>query len=110
MTIEQISFQLILHAGNSKSFSMEAVKLAYDNHFNEAALKIEDANKELTIAHKSQYDLLSDYSSGRGVDLDILLVHAQDHVTSAALMLDLAKEIINLNKKIYLTEQKGEEK
>ena len=80
------------------------------NHFNEAALKIEDANKELTIAHKSQYDLLSDYSSGRGVDLDILLVHAQDHVTSAALMLDLAKEIINLNKKIYLTEQKGEEK
>lgn len=31
MTIEQISFQLILHAGNSKSFSMEAVKLAYEN-------------------------------------------------------------------------------
>ena len=109
MTIEQVSFQLILHAGNSKSFSMEGIKLAYENHFDEAAQKIEEANVELTIAHKSQYDLLSDYSSGKGVELDILLVHAQDHVTSAALMLDLAKEIINLNKKIYLAEQKGGE-
>lgn len=107
MTIEQMSFQLILHAGNSKSCAMEAIQLAYKNEFDEANSKIEEAGKELTIAHKSQYDLLSDYSNGKNINVDILLVHAQDHVTGASLMLDLAKEIINLNKKIYLTDKKG---
>ena len=110
MEIEQMSFQLILHAGNAKSFAMEAIRVAYRNDFDHAEEIMKSANLELTIAHKMQYDLLSDYSNGKQVEVDILLVHAQDHVSGAALMLDMAKEIINLNKKIYIIEKKGENK
>lgn len=110
MENEQLSFQLILHAGNAKSSAMEAIIAANKYDFETAESFIKKANEELTIAHKSQYDLLSDYSNGRNVDVNILMVHAQDHVSGATLTIEMAKEIITLNKKIYLIEKGGKTK
>lgn len=104
MENEQMSFQLILHAGNAKSYAMEAINNAKNNDFDKAYEKLDEAVKELTIAHKSQYDLLSSFSSGHKVDVDILMVHAQDHVSGAALLIEMAKEIVDLNKRIYKEE------
>jgi PTS system cellobiose-specific IIA component len=108
MENEQMAFQLILHAGNAKSSAMEAIIASNNYDFETANECIEKANEELTIAHKAQYDLLSDFSNGEKVDVNILMVHAQDHVSGASLIIEMAKEIITLNNKIYLIEQKGE--
>lgn len=102
MTSEVISFQLILHAGNAKSFAMEAMSAAGEYNFEKASERIKQAEEEIAIAHKSQYDLLSDYSNGKDVPLDILMVHAQDHISGAQLVIEMAKEIIKLNQNIYL--------
>ena len=104
MENEQMSFQLILHAGNAKSSAMEAIREAKNNNFDVAYKKLDEANKELNIAHKSQYDLLSDFSGGKEVSVDILMVHAQDHVSGATLIIEMAKEIIDLNKRIFQIE------
>lgn len=108
MENEQMAFQLILHAGNAKSSATEAIIASNNYDFETANECIEKANEELTIAHKAQYDLLSDFSNGEKVDVNILMVHAQDHVSGASLIIEMAKEIITLNNKIYLIEQKGE--
>ena len=107
MKNEQMSFQLILHAGNAKSLAMEAMTAAQKNDFDLSEKKIFEAGEELTIAHKSQYDLLAKYSGGERIDADILIVHAQYHVSGAALTIEMAKEIVALNKRVSLIEGGG---
>ncbi len=97
---EEISFQLIWHAGNSKSCSMEAITAAYSNDYEEAQRKLDEAAAEMKEAHQIQTDLLHDFANGNGISVDILMVHAQDHLNSAILSLDFAKQIIALSKKV----------
>lgn len=45
MKTEEIVFQIILHAGNARSFSMEAISLAKKQQIKQAKEKIEEAKK-----------------------------------------------------------------
>lgn len=94
--MDESSFQLILHSGNSRSSSMEALACARNGNFEEAEKKLEDAIKELGEAHDIQTQLLVKEAQGAGATPNILLVHAQDHFTAAMINIDLSKEIINL--------------
>ena len=91
-----IPFTLILHAGNSRSLSMEALSLAKEKQFEEAKEKFAEAEVELTTAHKVQTELLfneQNEETRENYDLDIIMVHAQDHLTMATICLDLCREI-----------------
>lgn len=94
--MEKISFQIILHAGNSRSSSMEAMDYARHGDIVNAKLKLIDAKKELTLAHKVQTQLLVNQAQGTTVLPDILLVHAQDHLSAASISLDLSKELVHV--------------
>ena len=94
--MEKISFQIILHAGNSRSSSMEAMDCARHGDFTAAKEKLTDAKRELTLAHKVQTQLLVNQSQGNVVIPDILLVHAQDHLSSASVSLDISKELVHI--------------
>lgn len=96
--MENMSFNLILHAGNSKSFSMEGLQKAREGDFTEANKLIEQAEVELNIAHDLQTTLLVDMSKGSKVEVDVLLVHAQDHLNGAQIIIELAKELIFIYK------------
>ncbi|WP_088033892.1 PTS lactose/cellobiose transporter subunit IIA [Evansella clarkii] len=98
-SLEEISFQIILHAGNAKSLAMEAMQLARKNNFSEAQQKIEEAEKEFIQAHHSQTSLLQQESSGESVSPTILLIHAQDHLMNAMTTKELVQEIIYLHQK-----------
>ena len=97
---EEVSFQLIWHAGNSKSCSMEAISAAYAEDYDAAQKKLEEAAAEMKEAHQIQTDLLHNFANGDGMEVDILMVHAQDHLNGAIMALDFAKQIITLNKKV----------
>jgi PTS system cellobiose-specific IIA component len=100
MTVEQTAFQLILHAGNAKSSLMEAMQAARLGKLDEAHLKIEEAKEELNAAHHSQTLLIQNEARGEKVELNILLIHAQDHLMNALTMRDLVIEIIHLHEKL----------
>ncbi|WP_096186982.1 PTS lactose/cellobiose transporter subunit IIA [Evansella halocellulosilytica] len=104
-SLEEISFQIILHAGNARSSAMEAMQLAQEGQFEEAKRKIEEADQEFHLAHHSQTDLLQKESSGERVETSILLIHAQDHLMTSMTTKDLAQEIIFLHEKL---QEKGE--
>jgi len=93
---EEISFQLILHAGNSRSSSMEALEMARNARFAEAEEKLTEAEDELHQAHESQTKLLVDEARGIEFRPNILLIHAQDHFTAAMLNLDLSRELVHM--------------
>lgn len=92
------AFELILNAGNSKSQSLMAIVAAREYDFEEAEKCLKEAENELKMAHKAQVDMIQQEAKGNPIDVNIILVHAQDHLTMAMMAKDFAKEFINLYK------------
>lgn len=95
-----VAFQLIMNAGNSKSFSMMAMESAREFNFLEAEDYLKQAEDEMRAAHQSQIDMIQQEAQGKPVDVNIILVHAQDHLTMAMMAKDQAAEILNLYRMI----------
>lgn len=91
---------LIIHGGNAKSNAMEAIQDAKDGDFQQADEKIKQAEESLVEAHHSQTGLLTKEAQGEHLDLNLLTVHSQDHLMTSIAFTDLAKEIIDVYKKI----------
>lgn len=96
MDLYQVSFELILHAGNAKTDGMLAIEQARSYNFTEANKYVEEAKEELNMAHKSQTSLIQAEANGEKTDLSVLMVHAQDHLTSAMIIIDQAEEFIHI--------------
>lgn len=104
--INMLSFNIILHAGNARSFSMEAIFLAKEAKFDEARQKIDAAEAEFVEAHKVQTKLLQQEASGEPVNVSVILVHSQDHLMTAMTVKELANEMIEMYERITKLEDK----
>lgn len=96
--INSIAFELILYAGNGRSSSMEAIQEAKKGNFERAEELLKEATKELGKAHKFQTKLIQAEASGESNPVNILLIHAQDHLMTAMTVRDLATEIVEVYK------------
>ncbi len=102
--LQQLSFSIILHAGNARSLSMEAISKAKAYQFEQAGTMIEEAEEAFTEAHHIQTKLLQQEAEGKHTDVSVILIHAQDHLMTALTVKDLAVEIIELYKKMETIE------
>lgn len=92
----EIAFNLIMSAGNSKSNSMMAIKAAKEFRFEAAEKLLEQAKDEFANAHHIQTDLIQGEAGGEKKELNLIMVHAQDHLTMAMMAYDNAQEFLNL--------------
>lgn len=90
------AFQIIMNAGNSKSASLMAIEAAKDGDMEEAQARLKEAETEMRAAHQAQIDMIQQEAAGNPVDVNIILVHAQDHLTMAILAKDLAEQFVEL--------------
>lgn len=95
-----VSFQLIMNAGNSKSYSMMAIEAAREFDFEEAEKNLKLAQSEFQAAHQAQMDMIQQEAQGNPVAVNIILVHAQDHLSMAMSAKDRAEEMIHLYRMI----------
>ena len=98
--METIIMNLIIHSGEARSFSMEAMKLAKEGQIDVARDLIERASEELSNAHASQTQLIQGEAGGNKTEVSLLLVHAQDHLMTSMTLKDLAQEIIDIHEKL----------
>lgn len=91
---------LIVHAGNAKSDAMEAIQAAKKGDFSEATEKIQQAEASLVEAHHAQTGMLTKEAQRDHMTVTLLTVHSQDHLMTAIAFTDLAKEIIDLYKRV----------
>ncbi len=91
-------FQIVALAGDSRSKSMRALKEAKKGNFEKAEELIQEAEKEMNEAHELQFKMLQQEASGQHVEINIVTVHAQDHLTMATVTHDLVVEIIDMIK------------
>ncbi|MEG0709847.1 MAG: PTS lactose/cellobiose transporter subunit IIA [Longicatena sp.] len=92
----ETAFGLILNAGNSKSKSLMAIEEARDYNFEEAKKLVKEAEADLHIAHQMQTTMIQSEAKGDKSDVNIMMVHAQDHLTTAMIMIDQANEFIHI--------------
>lgn len=97
--LDMISMNIIANAGQAKSLVFEALKEAKENNFDRAEELIKEAETSINEVHKVQMDLLVDEANGNKKDINILLVHAQDHFMTTLLAYDLIKEMIEVYKR-----------
>lgn len=102
----EVATELIAHAGVAKSCALEAIDEASEGRFDSAEELIQEGRAEMVSAHDAQFGLLSQEASGNPVDVNIILVHALDHLTMAVMTLDLAERIISLQKRLCDVESK----
>lgn len=96
----KVAFELIAFAGNSRSNSMEALQLARAGRFSEAREALAQADADLGLAHKAQTGLIQQEAGGTPVAINIILVHAQDHLASATVIFELANEFVHLYERV----------
>lgn len=104
--IQLLSFNIILHAGNARSSSMEAIWLAKEYKFEEAREKIAEADQEFVEAHKVQTKLLQEEASGNQIQVSVILVHSQDHLMTAMTVKELGNEMIDMYERMEKLEGK----
>lgn len=100
MTTEEVyekSCEIIAHAGDSKSYSMEAIQNAEEGNFSAAEECFRNADTALHTAHNLHTDLLVIEAKDLGcVPVNMMLLHASNHMTAAELTRDFAEKIVNI--------------
>ncbi|WP_028041895.1 PTS lactose/cellobiose transporter subunit IIA [Candidatus Stoquefichus massiliensis] len=91
-------FQIVALAGDSRAKSMMALKKARQEQFQEAQELLKIAEEEMNNAHNLQFDMLQKESRGEPVDITIVTIHGQDHLTMATVTHDLVVEMIEILK------------
>ena len=99
--LQVIAFDIILHSGNARTLILEAFKLLRQGEKAEASQQLDKANEAILEAHKAQTNLLKEYASGQKIEMEIIMVHAQDHLMTTMTLLEVANEMS------YLYQQKA---
>lgn len=102
----EIAFQIIVHAGESRSLSSEAMDACENYDFEKAEELLKKANDEFLECHQIQTDLLTAEANGESSPVNIILVHSQDHLTMATMAMENANRIIKMYKKLEKLEEK----
>lgn len=98
--MEEIMMELVVNSGNAKSLAMNAIEEAEDGNFLQAKALIDQAQEAISSAHHFQTNLIQQEASGNPVPLNLILVHGQDHLMNAILVIEMAERFIKMYQKI----------
>lgn len=98
--VQEIAFKIILDSGNARTLVHEGFKAMREGAFKEAEDKLEEANDSLIKAHNVQTQLLHDYANGTEITMEVIMVHAQDHLMTTMTIREIAIEMLMMHKKI----------
>lgn len=95
---ELVSMTIIANSGDARSFAFQALEKAKLGDFESAEKLLIESDKAANLAHKAQTELLVKEANGDKQDVNVLLVHSQDHLMTSMLANELIKEIILIYK------------
>lgn len=103
----EIAFKIISSAGAARSLVFTALEKANELDFEVARELLEESEVYLNEAHKIQFEIISQESAQElSIEVNFILVHAQDHLMTAILAKELMKEIICNKQELYELKRK----
>lgn len=97
---DAIVMNLVVNSGEARSIAMEAIELARQGQFEEAAAKIAQARETINAAHNFQTELVQKEINNDPVPMSLLMCHGQDHLMTAMVVIDLAEKFIEVYQKM----------
>jgi len=76
--LNELSMQIILHAGNARAVINEVLMNIEKGNFDETEQKLIDAKKEISLAHAKQTKTIQGEARGVKIPFSLLFAHAQD--------------------------------
>lgn len=98
--------QIISNSGDARSLCFEALKLFREGNFSEGLEKQAEAKSRLIDAKKVHGKLLARFASQEQIDINLLVIHAEDHLSSSQVILELLNEFYYLYNKGEGTDEK----
>jgi PTS system cellobiose-specific IIA component len=92
--------EIIAGAGDSTSYSSEAIQHAREGRIGEAREALKNAAAAVADSHRIQTQVIRNEMEGKSEGISVLMVHAQDHMSMAFIMRDFAEELINMYERI----------
>jgi cellobiose PTS system EIIA component len=100
MDLESTVMELIINAGESKSCAMQALASAKQGKWDEVDNLLQESTEAAKRAHRVQTELIGmDEGEGK-VPVNLVMVHAQDHIMTSMLARELVEELIAIHKKL----------
>lgn len=98
MDMESIVMELIINAGEAKSYAMQAYSAAKKGNWADADNLLIESSAAAKRAHDVQTMLIGlDEGCGK-VNVNLVLVHAQDHIMTSMLAREIIEELINIQR------------
>lgn len=97
--LDLVSMTIIANSGDARSFAFQALAEAKEGNGEEAENLLKKAEESANLAHKAQTELLFAEANGEKNDINVLLIHSQDHLMTSMLAIELIREIIILHRK-----------
>lgn len=98
--LQVAAFEIILNSGNARAMVHEAFEAMREGNYELAEQKLQESNDEFLKAHQAQTHLLHEYAGGKEVKVEIIMVHAQDHLMTTMTLREVALEMLELYKKV----------
>lgn len=105
MTEEELqlaAFEIILHSGTARTYVHEAFDAMKESKCEVVEEKLAAADEELLQAHHAQTDLLQKYASGTEIKIEMIMVHAQDHLMTTMTLKEVAIEMMGMYQRFAL--------
>ena len=100
MELEENLIEIISLSGEVKKKFLKAVKHAKNDEPEKAEDVFNEADDQLIKAHLKQTELINKEAGGEKLESSLLLTHAQDHLMTAILLKDMAKEFMDLYQRL----------
>lgn len=98
-TLNTHAMQMILHAGNARNELNMALKDIENNREESCDSHMEEARREITLAHSEQTKVLQN-TIQEDLQLTILFTHAQDTLMTVVSEINTGKYLIKIMKRI----------
>jgi len=98
--LELTCFQIISAVGTARSMYIEAIQEAKAGNIDRARQIVKEGEDIFVEGHKAHAGLIQQEASGDKVDVQLLLLHAEDQLMSAEAFKIIANEFIDLYEKI----------
>ena len=104
----EVAFQIIMHAGDARIASEEALKALHTFDFEAAKKKVDESFDCLLQAHQIQTDLIQKEAAGEKYEISLIFNHAQDTLMTSMTQCRLTRELCTLYELLYdRIEEKG---
>ena len=96
-----LGFEIVAYAGDARSSMLTILKEVRAGNFDNIDEHLNDADKNLTLAHNAQTKVLAMEASGDDLDIGFIFIHGQDHLMTTLLLREMIEDSIEVYRQKY---------